>query len=329
MENKYFSHMFLYLLQNDINMADSAKFFFYELKALGANKKEIEIKDVLENKGFMELAKKTPIEDKEEKILYEFYFTQMGNDFYYGRIIRTKSPGKYFIKKGYNVLEKLMNLFKLGKTERIGEMDLDISHFIMKLQKDRIIVLMQTGYKIAGMGKLKMFMEKILDKEADEICYKAIVTEKVRNALKLLKDKKVKSIKLKFRKTPEIPQNTIIEQTIKNIHSAVTDNYIINISIGVGKMGKKTIETLPLFGSIYSKFFGRDINPDDIDIDFPDFLSQFEVEYLTKSENLVEKEDILERYENVQINIDSLSLDNDEEVSKTLLRLFQEKLKLG
>ena len=306
-------------------MADTAKFFFYEIKPL-LNKKPIEIKEILKQKDFVKEANKVILELKEQKVVYDFYLKELEESFYFGKIMRTKAPDRFFVKKGHNVLDKLTKWLKSGKKQGIGETDKDVSYFILKVQKNHIIALMETGYMIAGIGKLKELLTKILRKEIDDISCKALEIEKVKHTFRFLRDKKIKSIKLKFRKNPDVPKNSAIENTLKDLHSAISDNFYIEINITAGKLSKKTKENMPIFGDVFSRFFGRNIDLNNIDIDFPEFLSNFEVEYIAQDGEIIGSENILDKYERVQINVSILDIHNDDQISRILLDKFKEKL---
>lgn len=309
-------------------MSETTKFFFYEITAL-LHKKPIELKKILEGKNFVNVTNGIVLDSTEQKVVYDYFLRQMDDDFYFGKIMRTRPPDRFFVKKSHNILEKLTEWLKRGEKHGIGETEKDVSYFVLKLQKNSIIVLMQTGYMIAGIGKLKELLLKILSSECTEISSKALEVQKVRNMLKFLRDKKIRTLRLRFRKNPEVPSNSIVENTIKSIHSVVSEDFYVEIIVTAGKLGKKTRDIMPQFGDVFRRLFGKEINLNDIDIDFPEFLSNFEVEYIAPNGEIVGSENILDNYEKVQINVAVLTLQNDDQIANILLQKFKEKLAIN
>jgi len=246
----------------------------------------------------------------------------MGNNYYFGKIVRSQGSEKYQITKDNFLLRKLRSI--LPQKERVVETGKDITYFLIKLNGALLTVLMQIGVGKAGMGKLRDFLKEIMGREVDDFSTKSITKSKV-NVLQSLKDKRIKSIRLRFRRNPEMPEDINIKKAVNDLQALVNESFYIDINIDVGKLGSKKIQNIPIFKDVYNKFFGRDIKPNEIDINFPEFLENFDVDYIKEGKIEFRKEKILELFEKTQINI-KLTEENDDEIAKALLKSFKEKI---
>ena len=148
------------------------------------------------------------------------------------------------------------------------------------------------------------FLSKLFDKEFKKehlsFDYKPLKTEKIRQ-LNTLTNKKLKSITIQFRKNPEIPKDyKQVEDTLSR-YASVKD-YAITFGASVRRIPKQP-QKLISFKEFFSNFFQGDLKKAiDEGVDFPSFLSNFEVEVLD-TDNITRNEDILEKYERISIKI--------------------------
>ena len=129
---------------------------------------------------------------------------------------------------------------------------------------------------------------------------------------------------LTFKKNAEIPASCKqAEDTLTKIISP--EVYAINICASVRRVSEKWIDKIPLFSEVYRNIFGNDLEKAiEAGIDFPAFLTKFEVEIIDEA-NKTSEEDILARYERANIRINKNKLDGSE-IKKDLCEALAAKI---
>ena len=310
-----------------IVMVDSTKFFFYEMTALDENLKPMKIGDMIKSINLEKGARNIKIEDTKGKLVYEIRISKINEEFYFGKILKTKETDEYFVKGEKTNLRELGE--EVNPSDRVGRKKWDMAYFLFRVKKKKLTVLTEVGFQTPGIGRLRNFFEKILNKKIEKkikrIDYEVKMTKKVKDSLRTFKDLKLKKVKMKFKKDPELPEDC---DNLENALSMLgSGDYCIKMSMSLGRVGKEEKKNAPSFKEFYKKIFGQKLKLNQKNIDFPSFLVNFTVEAIDKDDETI-SDNLVERYEKVSICFDKSDIKNDSQLADLLISKFKDKMNI-
>ena len=292
------------------------KFYFYEMDGK-IDEAEIDLPSLIDKINWDEEAIKHLITST-TGFTNEVQIENIKGDYYFGRIIRAKEKENYFEKdRGEEPSDLDSN------AELIGEKTRDIVNFVFTKKEKGLILLVETGFQTGGIGFVKRFFEEILSPQHVEIAYKPMTSNRIQ-AISSILSKKLKRIVIQFRKDAEIPKSCKqAEDTLKKVMSI--EDYSVKVEASVVRVTDKSWRNIPVLSKVYRNLFGNDLEEAiKSGIDFPSFLTNFEVDVIDDSKQTIH-EDVLERYERKEIRLNKSKLDEDE-IKIELCQALAEKI---
>lgn len=296
-------------------------FFFYTITAKDEDKNEVNLKDLIDNGKLI----KNKIEIGRPPRVYGIKFTNLEDNFFFGRIHRSRNRSDFFETKA-NEIKDLSE-----QIEKIGEKDRDIVNFVFGPFGNKIMVLMERGYQYPGMGILTEFFQKFLEApvDKDNVKYEPLKTKNLIEKLKRVSNKPVKSISLTVKKDASIPQNWPIEKTLECMN---LPGFEITIQVNIGRVrDKKRFEftkTKDLIKRIInvpeSEAFAHSMAA----LDLPTIFSSLDITFYEGAVELnkLVTENIISAYEQCEIALDKEMLTETDRLSSRLLKELKQKI---
>ena len=206
-------------MYNDSDMVD---FFFYSMTCQTEDRQPIDIEKLTEEADFGAFSSKYIL--SQSNINYQVMIEKLQNGIYFGHIIRSKDATEY-----YKTDIQMMAITDIEDAKRIGEKRKDIGNFVFVPRKKNnvteLVFLTEVGFQVPGMRKITDFFEKCFSPY--KFYYEPLKNIRM-GILEKITKKKLKSIKIRFRKNPEIPsQYEQVEELLKKV--GVEENYILEI----------------------------------------------------------------------------------------------------
>lgn len=287
-----------------INMVGEkdTKFYFYEV----SGKKDEKPIDLVPHLAKIDWATTQFPITSPSGVVNEIMVESVQADYYYGRIFKSKSKKKYYGKDKGAKPDELKT-----DAEFVGEKDSGVVNFVFTPQDKKLIFLVEVGFQTAGMGFIKDFLTQIFAKERIELKYYPMLLSSGKREVKSILSKRLKSISIQFRKNADVPKDCKqVEDTLSKLISP--EFYAIDIHASVRRVSDKLWDKIPLFGDVYRNIFGSDLEKAiEAGIDFPSFLTNFEVEVIDDAKK-TRQEDILGRYERENIKMNKNKLEDSE-----------------
>ncbi|VVB99813.1 Uncharacterised protein [uncultured archaeon] len=294
------------------------KFYFYEMAGTKDEAQE-DLSKLILGMDWKKVAMDNLIPSS-SGLTNEVQIESVKGDFYFGRIIRSKDRCSFFEKDTGGELSEVDS-----EAERIGEKGKDIVRFVFAPKDGKLFFLVQTGYQSGGMGFIKKFFTKVFATKNIEFHYKPMVSSRM-SAVSSILGKKLKHMVIRFRKNAEMPESCKqAEDTLNRLISV--ENYSVTLEANVMRTSDKMFDKIPLLSDFYHTLFGNDLQAAiDSGIDFPAFLTNFEVDVIDDEKQTIH-EDILGRYERESFGLDKLSLD-ETEIKNDLCESLAEKINI-
>jgi hypothetical protein len=304
-------------MSNDSNMVD---FFFYSMTCQTENMQPIDVEKLIEEADFEGFSSKYIL--SKSNINYQVVIEKLQNDIYFGNIIRSKDATEY-----YKIDTQTIAVKDIEDAKRIGERRKDLGNFVFVSRKkdngNELVFLTEVGFQIPGMRKITDFFERCFSPY--KFYYKPLKNIRM-GILEKITKKKLKSIKIRFRKNPEIPsQYEQVEELLKRV--GVKENYTLEIDATM-KITKNTDRT-KIFDvdHYFNNLFGNPLQRAiDDGIDLPAFLTNLEVEIIDDETQQKETINIIKKYDKVSISIDKMEISDENKIKEWLSQKLAEKL---
>jgi hypothetical protein len=302
------------------NDSDEIDFFFYSMTCQTEDREPIDIAKLVEDADWDVFSSKYTL--SKSNINHQIVIEKLLNGIYYGHIIRSKEKEEYFkTDTQTKVVEDIED------AERIGEKRRDLGNFVFTSRKkdnvDELVFLTEVGFHVPGMQKIRDFFEKCFSPY--KFYYEPLKNIRM-SILQQITKKKLKSIKIRFRKNPEIPsQYEQVEELLKKV--GVEENYILEIDATM-RITKNTDKTKILdVDGYFNNLFGNPLQKAiDDGIDLPAFLTNLEVEILDDETQQKETINIIKKYDRVSISIDKVEISDETRIKEWLSQKLAEKL---
>lgn len=314
-------------------MPKTVKFYYYELFFKDFKDRKLECTKIIEKLDF----------NKDIKIKktrnYTLIVEPTINKCYFGRILRTRLHSDFF-SKNKDGTKNLAEVTGQPKSEA-GLIEYDIVNFAFFVKDYSLVMLMEQGFQYPGVGVfieylLELIKDLLKDNEfltnlglTDEenkirITHKLLVKPEKIEKLKKVFDKKLKSVKMHFKKKADLPEDAPIEDFLKALSSV--NDYTLDVEFRLRKTEKSKIALVKEF---LSNFFGLGNKPDEIEtllqIPFPDLLNSFIIEVFDGE--TFEETNILKEFESEELMIDKDNIQDYEFIKKKLCSEVTSKAK--
>lgn len=310
-------NLYLHIISEDLNMnKQPIKFYFYEITSTEEEEKNI-IEEIIKF-DFKEVYSST---STTSNICHEISIDKINTYYYFGQITHSKTPEEYYgkLKNEKQVQELITDVDLVGEKK-------SIAYFGFTILENKIILISQIGFQLAGIGFIK---EYLINKLNIKIKSKPMTSSRIKEIESYL-NKKLKSIDIRFKNDISLSEET--KKDAEKIMETFNCPYEYYISIKISYGLRKSKDNTPTFRQMIEKFLNGNLNKFiESGLDLPSLLEKFNVELFDNDSDIKQiiKEDILDKFEREIIFLDPSNIDNKNLIKKILCDKLNEKLELN